>query len=129
MQPHRPLILWFLAALSSWSHYKIDKKKEKIGVFVSIVSTKIPFKGTGKEFIGNDIPAISSAVKRALQACCLQLKSFVAKRDAERDRASRQALMYRVRRIVASTPAFIVGTVSPVATCVCSTSLMHLPPS
>ena len=98
-------------------------------MFVSIVSTKIPFKGTGKEFIGNDIPAISSAVKRALQACCLQLKSFVAKRDAERDRASRQALMYRVRRIVASKPAFIVGTVSPVATCVCSTSLMHLPPS
>lgn len=31
-----------------WSSYKIDHKRDKIGVFVSIVSTKIPFKGTGK---------------------------------------------------------------------------------
>ena len=36
-------------------------------MFVSIVSTKIPFKGTGKEFIGSDIQPISRAVKRALQ--------------------------------------------------------------
>lgn len=27
-----------------WSSYKIDHKKDKIGVFVSIVSTKVPFK-------------------------------------------------------------------------------------
>ena len=26
--------------------------QDKVGVFVSIVSTKIPFKGTGKEYIG-----------------------------------------------------------------------------
>jgi len=31
-----------------WSSYKIDHKRDRIGVFVSIVSTKIPFKGTGK---------------------------------------------------------------------------------
>ena len=30
-----------------WSSYKIDHKRDKVGVFVSIVSTKIPFKGTG----------------------------------------------------------------------------------
>jgi DNA topoisomerase VI subunit B len=27
-----------------WSNYKIDHKRDRIGVFVSIVSTKIPFK-------------------------------------------------------------------------------------
>jgi DNA topoisomerase VI subunit B len=32
-----------------WRLYKMDQKRDKIGVFVSIVSTKIPFKGTGKE--------------------------------------------------------------------------------
>jgi DNA topoisomerase VI subunit B len=37
-----------------WSNYKIDYKRDKIGVFVSIVSTKIPFKGTSKEYIGDD---------------------------------------------------------------------------
>lgn len=37
-----------------WSLYKIDYKRDKVGVFVSIVSTKIPFKGTSKEYIGDD---------------------------------------------------------------------------
>lgn len=37
--------------------------QDKVGVFVSIVSTKIPFKGTGKEYIGDDISEIASAVK------------------------------------------------------------------
>lgn len=47
----------------SWNSYKINQSQDKIGVFVSIVSTKIPFKGTGKEYIGDDITEISSAVK------------------------------------------------------------------
>jgi DNA topoisomerase VI subunit B len=37
--------------------------KDKIGVFVSIVSTKIPFKGTGKEYIGDDVEEMQAAVK------------------------------------------------------------------
>lgn len=37
-----------------WSSYKMDHKRDKIGVYVSIVSTKIPFKGTSKEYIGDD---------------------------------------------------------------------------
>jgi DNA topoisomerase VI subunit B len=45
-----------------WSSYKIDHKRDKIGVFVSIVSTKIPFKGTGKEYIGDDITEIQQSV-------------------------------------------------------------------
>ncbi|KAF0763343.1 hypothetical protein AaE_003204, partial [Aphanomyces astaci] len=38
----------------NWTYYKMDPKRDKIGVFVSIVSTKIPFKGTGKEYIGDE---------------------------------------------------------------------------
>jgi hypothetical protein len=51
------------SAWSSWASYKINQTTDKIGVFVSIVSTKIPFKGTGKEYIGDDIPEIAAAVK------------------------------------------------------------------
>ena len=36
----------------SWAAYKINQATDKIGVFVSIVSTKIPYKGAGKEYIG-----------------------------------------------------------------------------
>lgn len=43
-------------------------------MFVSIVSTKIPFKGAGKEYIGDDIEEMVGAVKQAIQSCCVQLK-------------------------------------------------------
>lgn len=52
-----------LKHLFSWGSYKINHIQDRIGVFVSIVSTKIPFKGTGKEYIGDDITEISTAVK------------------------------------------------------------------
>ncbi len=42
-------------------------------MFVSIVSTKIPFKGAGKEYIGDDVEEMVAAVKQAIQSCCLQV--------------------------------------------------------
>eukprot|EP01051_Picozoa_sp_SAG22_P021864 SAG22_NODE_5002_length_1110_cov_1.837784_1_plen_303_part_10 len=35
----------------------------------SLVSTKIPFKGTSKEYIGEDAQAINEAIKRGIRAC------------------------------------------------------------
>jgi DNA topoisomerase VI subunit B len=74
-----------------WSQYKIDHKRDKIGVFVSIVSTKIPYKGTSKEYIGDDIVELSASVKRALQSCCQQLRVHLMKRNAIRDQAERKS--------------------------------------
>lgn len=45
-----------------------DSFSPQVGVFVSIVSTKIPFKGAGKEYIGDDIEEMVGAVKGAIQA-------------------------------------------------------------
>ena len=74
-----------------WSLYKMDHKRDKIGVFVSIVSTKVPYKGTGKEYIGDDITEISASVKRALQTCCQQLRTHLQKRNALRDQKERKS--------------------------------------
>ncbi|TVU11126.1 hypothetical protein EJB05_44692 [Eragrostis curvula] len=79
----------------NWSSYKINQQQDKIGVFVSIVSTKIPFKGTGKEYIGDDITEISSAVKLALKQCCLQLKSKIVKKLQARERQDRKRNLNR----------------------------------
>lgn len=78
-----------------WSSYKIEYKRDKIGVFVSIVSTKIPFKGTGKEYIGDDITEIQLSVKRALQGCCQQLRSHLTKRKAEKDLRERRGRLVK----------------------------------
>lgn len=78
-----------------WSSYKIDHKKDRICVFVSIVSTKVPFKGTGKEYIGDDITEIQTSVKRALQSCCQQLRSQLTKRNALRDANQRRSRLVK----------------------------------
>ncbi|XP_048137432.1 DNA topoisomerase 6 subunit B isoform X4 [Rhodamnia argentea] len=74
----------------NWSSYKINQMQDKIGVFVSIVSTKIPFKGTGKEYIGDDITEIATAVKYAIQQCCIQLKSKIVKKMQAREQQERK---------------------------------------
>ncbi|KAK4753692.1 hypothetical protein SAY87_001796 [Trapa incisa] len=71
-------------------NYKINQWQDKIGVFVSIVSTKIPFKGTGKEYIGDDINEIASAVKSAIQQCCIQLRTKIVKKIQAREQQERK---------------------------------------
>jgi len=61
-----------------------------VGVFVSIVSTKIPFKGAGKEYVADDAEEIVSAVRGALQACGAQLRAKIARRMAAREQAQRR---------------------------------------
>lgn len=63
--------------LFSWSSYKINQVQDKVGVFVSIVSTKIPFKGTGKEYIGDDISEIATAVKVNAFSLLMQIFSWI----------------------------------------------------
>jgi DNA topoisomerase VI subunit B len=70
---------------------KIDQKRDRIGVFVSIVSTKIPFKGTSKEYIGDDATEIQLSVKRALQSCCQQLRVHLLKHHAIKDAKERKS--------------------------------------
>ena len=79
----------------NWAIYKIDQKRDRIGVFVSIVSTKIPYKGTGKEYIGDDITAISVSVKKALQQCCQQLRTHLLKRNALRHQKDRKSKLVK----------------------------------
>ncbi|KAH7560490.1 hypothetical protein JRO89_XS10G0030400 [Xanthoceras sorbifolium] len=79
----------------SWNNYKINQTQDKIGVFVSIVSTKIPFKGTGKEYIGDDISEIATAVKYAIQQCCIQLKSKIVRKIQAREQQERKRNLSR----------------------------------
>ena len=52
----------------NWGNYKIAQNTDKVGVFVSIVSTRIPYKGAGKEYIGG--------------TACLPLPLCICKRAA-----------------------------------------------
>ena len=73
-----------------WSAYKINQNADRVGVFVSIVSTKIPFKGAGKEYVGDDVDEMVAAVKSAIAACGLQLKAKIARQQAAREHQQRK---------------------------------------
>ncbi|CAI9096366.1 OLC1v1032492C1 [Oldenlandia corymbosa var. corymbosa] len=79
----------------NWNTYKINQIQDKIGVFVSIVSTKIPFKGTGKEYIGDDISEIAATVKTSIQQCCSQLKFKIVKKIQAREQQERKRNLTR----------------------------------
>lgn len=74
----------------NWGSYKINHNSDKVGVFVSIVSTKIPYKGAGKEYIGDDVEEMVAAVKNAIQACGVQLKTKIVKANATREQKLRK---------------------------------------
>ena len=87
-----------------WNNYKLKSKADKIGVYVSICSTKIPFKGTGKEFISAQNSIYRKAIKSCIFKCANQLKSQIA-----RDRAAGEDIKRRknIQRFIPSVCKFI----------------------
>jgi len=74
----------------NWAAYKINASTDRVGVFVSVVSTRIPYKGAGKEYISDDMAGMVSAVRAALQGCCAQLKVKIARAQAAREQKQRR---------------------------------------
>jgi len=89
MSPHK------LHKRIKWMNYKINPKQDKVGVFVSMVSTKIPFKGTSKEYIGDDNGILHLTVKSSLEECCKQLKRKITRRANLSERLEKQKSLTR----------------------------------
>jgi len=77
----------------NWSSYHIDPKRDNVGIFVSIVSTKIPFKGTSKEYVGDNVTEIQQSVKRTILGCCQQLRVSLAKSIAKKEEQERKKIL------------------------------------
>ena len=73
----------------NWSSYKINPSSHKIGIFVSIVSTKVPFGGVNKEYITDDIPALQESVRNSIMRCCQQLAVKIKAKQAQAQRAEK----------------------------------------
>ncbi len=79
----------------SWAQYHINQNTDRIGVFVSIVATRIPFKGTSKEYVGEDVNEIKAAVKKCISMCCLSLKANLAQKLARQTEQERKKLLVK----------------------------------
>jgi DNA topoisomerase-6 subunit B len=96
----------------NWNGYSINQSQDKVGVFVSLVSTKIPFKGAGKEYIADDVQEIQDAVKSAIQNCCIQLKKKIVRQQAAREQRQRKKNLVKYIPNVASAVFTVLESIS-----------------
>ena len=76
-----------------WAAYKMRMTQDRIGVYVSLVSSKIPFKGTSKEYIGDDRDVLHASIKRSITQCCVQLRRRIVQRSREREKEERKRML------------------------------------
>ena len=62
----------------NWNSYTVNQIQDRVDVFVSIISTKVPSKGTGTKYVGNDITKIVTVVKTVKS---VQLTTKIVKRN------------------------------------------------
>ena len=96
----------------NWNGYNINQSQDKVGVFVSLVSTKIPFKGAGKEYIADDVQEIQDAVKSAIQNCCIQLKKKIVRQQAAREQRQRKKNLVKYIPNVSSAVFTVLRSIS-----------------
>jgi len=70
-----------------WSYYNVTFPAPLV-ILVHICSTKIPYKGVGKESIA-DVPEIEREIELAIRDVARKLKTYIAKKRKEREEAEK----------------------------------------
>ncbi len=84
----------------NWSEYGLTRQSDPLAIAVSLVSTKIPFPETSKEYISS-VPEIEEEIRLALQQLGRRLKTFLS-------RAKRRKREHvRLSRFVRSAPVVV----------------------
>ena len=96
----------------NWSSYNMNQGTDKVGVFVSLVSTKIPFKGAGKEYIADDVKDIQDSIRSAIQNCCIQLKKKIVRQQAAREQKQRKRNLSKYIPNVASAVHTVLQSIA-----------------
>ncbi len=90
-----------------WSRYRI-RPGMPIAAFVAVVSTKIPFKTAGKEFIA-DLPELEYDIRMGLMECARNLKGHLRQKEkAQRERV-RASVYEKYLPIIARDLAALAG--------------------
>ncbi len=97
-----------------WSKYGVNPDRDSIAIVVSIVSTKIPFPETSKEYIA-DVPEIRAEIRRVLNILLRELKRHVGRIKRERRERERQSMYVNAARaVVGHLRAMLSETNSPI---------------
>ena len=92
----------------SWDNYNI-KFPEAIAILVHLCSTKIPFKGVGKESIAG-VPDINREIKLGIMEAFRELKKYLVKKAKEREALERAEIIAKYIPEVARSLATILAS-------------------
>jgi len=91
----------------NWDHYMITFPAQ-LAILVHICSTKIPFKGVGKESIA-DVPEIRREVKLAIMEATRELKRYLAKKAREKETMRRVETIAKYIPEIARSLSSMIG--------------------
>ncbi len=94
-----------------WSRYKIDLSMP-IAFFVHIVSTKVPYKTVGKEYIA-DRPEIAYEIEWALKACARKLRMYLTRKERRAAIKRRVSVMEKYLPKIAEFATQLAGKNDP----------------
>jgi len=90
-----------------WSHYEISFPAPLV-TLVHICSTKIPYKGVGKESIA-DVPEIEREIENGIREVARELRSYIIKKRREMEEAEKAIGIIKYIPDIASALHKIVG--------------------
>jgi len=100
-------VAWKVIESIDWSRYKIKRDEDPIAIFVSVVSTKIPFSETSKDFI-DDFDILRKNIKLGLLEGLRKLKEFLSRKEkAMRQIKKRQMFIQYAGNIVRSISSIV----------------------
>ncbi len=85
-------VAWKVIESIDWGRYKIKKDEDPIGIFVSVVSTKVPFSETSKDFI-DDVDVLRRNIKLGLLEGLRRLREYLYKKEKMLKRIKKRQLL------------------------------------
>ncbi len=102
-------VSYLVAKRINWEAYGIKSlEEEPIALFVHVVSTKIPFKTVGKEFMASE-PALAKEIELGWRECARKLKSYLAGKERVKRAMSRFAAFKKYYEVIASSIEELTG--------------------
>ena len=87
-------VSWKVIEEIDWSIYKIKRDETPLAIFISIVSTKIPFSETSKDFI-DDVDILHREIKLGIQEALRDIRSYIIKKERIIRKTKRRELYSR----------------------------------
>ncbi|MEM2542764.1 MAG: hypothetical protein QXR35_04805, partial [Candidatus Korarchaeum sp.] len=90
-----------------------NPEEDPIAFFVHIVSTKVPFKTVGKEFIAN-VPEVAREIELGLRECARELRLFLGRKRKKEMLLKRYELFKMYYELISLVLEEILGKRPPV---------------